>query len=108
MDELILQEPHRIEDLRRRLSRCPLVAQYGQDESGVLAHAFSDLEESFRKVLDEQLPVLGDPSTQREQLEDLLLDMQQEFRHILYHLHDPQFFRVLEPTHEWLTVTRTK
>lgn len=104
----ILQNPDQIENLRQRLARCRLVAQYGEEESGTLVHAFSDLEESFRKFLDEQLPKLADPSVQGEQLEELLMDVQQEFRHILYHLHDPQLFHVLEPTHEWLTVAETK
>lgn len=108
MSELILQKKDQIEDLRQRLASCRIVAQYGQEESGTLVHAFSDLEESFRKFLDEQLPKLADPSVQGEQLEDLLLDVQQEFRHILYHLHDPQLFRLLEPTHEWLTVAEQK
>jgi hypothetical protein len=104
----LLQNPDQIENLRQRLARCRLVAQYGQEESGTLVHAFSDLEESFRRFLDEQLPKLADPSVQGEQLEELLMDVQQEFRHILYHLHDPQLFHVLEPTHEWLTLADTK
>lgn len=108
MSEHILQNKDVIENLRERLARCPLVAKYGEEESGTLVHAFLDLEESFRKFLDEQLPKLADPSVQGEQLEDLLLDVQQEFRHILYHLHDPQFFRLLEPTHGWLTVPEQK
>ncbi len=41
-------------------------------------------------------------------VKDLLLDIQQEFRHILYHIHDPQIFRVLEPTHGWLTVAEVE
>lgn len=108
MSELILQKKDQIEDLRQRLAHCRIVAQYGREEPGTLVHAFSDLEESFRKFLAEQLPKLIDPSVQGEQLEDLLLDIQQEFRHILYHIHDPQLFRVLEPTHEWLTLAETK
>jgi hypothetical protein len=30
------------------------------------------------------------------------MDVREEFRHILYHLHDPKFFRVVEPTHDSL------
>ncbi|MCU1226403.1 MAG: hypothetical protein JWQ42_4496 [Edaphobacter sp.] len=57
--------------------------------------------------LDEQLPKLADPTVQGEQLEDFLMDIREEFRHILYHLHDPEFFRVVEPTHDWLTLAET-
>src|SRR5258707_13118569 len=108
MNEPVLQNKDRIENLRQRLTNCRIVAQYGQGESGTLVHAFSDLEGSFRKFFDEQLPKLADPSVQGGQLEELLLDIQQEFHHILYHLHDPQFFRVLEPTHAWLTVDEAR
>ncbi len=108
MSQSILQKKHEIEDLQQRLARCAIVARYGQEEPGTLVYAFSDLEESFRKFLDEHLPRLADPLVQGEQLEDLLLDIQQEFRHILYHIHDPQIFRVLEPTHGWLTVAEVE
>lgn len=35
------------------------------------------------------------------------MDIREEFRHILHHLHDPEFFRVVEPTHDWLTLAET-
>jgi hypothetical protein len=108
MSDLVLKNKDVIENLRQRLARCPMVAKYGEEESGTLVHAFWDLEESFRRFLDEQLPKLADPSVEGKQLQDLLLDIEQEFRHILYHLHDPQNFRYLEPTHEWLTLAEPK
>jgi hypothetical protein len=77
-----------------------MVARLGPEEASTLAHAFLDLEESLRLFLDEQLPKLSDPSVQGEQLEDLLLEIREEFRHVLYHLHDPVFFRAMEPTHK--------
>lgn len=97
-----------MDELLERLAHCPGLKQYGDEEPATLVHAFSDLEESMRKFLDEQLPKLADPSIQGERLEDLLMDIQQEFQHILYHPHDPQLFRVLEPTHEWLTLAEPK
>lgn len=99
----LLQSKEAFRNLVQRLSTAPVIAR-GQEEPETLAHAFSDLEISLRKFLHEQLPRLADPSMQGEPLEDLLLDIREEFRHILYHVHDPQFFRVLEPTHEWLMV----
>jgi hypothetical protein len=81
-----------------------MIAKLGPEEADMLVHAFLDLEESLRRFLDEQLPKLADPAAQGEQLEDLLLDIREEFRHVLYHIHDPEFFRAMEPTHEWLTL----
>lgn len=103
MNEL-LPTNEAVRDLIERLGSAPVIARYGQAEAATLAHAFSDIETSLRKFLHEQLPKLADPSLQGEGLEDLLLEVREEFRHILYHLHDPEFLRVLEPTHEWLTV----
>jgi hypothetical protein len=104
----VLQTSQAFTSLVHRLSTSSVIARYGQEEAETLAHAFSDLEQSLRKFLDEQLPKLADPSLQGQVLEDLLPDIREEFRHVLYHLHDPKFFRVLEPTHEWLTVSSYK
>lgn len=99
MSQLLLQQRKAVTELTRRLADCPLVARYGHDEPETLVHAFSDLEESFHKFLDEQLPRLSDPSTQGEALEELLLDIREQVRHMLYHLRDPEFFRILDPVH---------
>jgi hypothetical protein len=107
MSEL-LQTKEAFKGLVQRLATAPVIAGYGPEEPETLAHAFSDIEESLRKFLGEQLPKLADSSVQGEALEDVLLDIREEFRHILYHLHDPEFFRVLEPTHEWLTLSSEK
>jgi hypothetical protein len=107
MNEL-LQTREAFNDLVQRLATCPIMARYGPKEPETLAHAFSDLEGSLRNFLDGQLPKLADRSMRGEELEDLLLDITEEFRHVLYHLHDPEFFRVLEPTHEWLILRSEK
>jgi hypothetical protein len=107
MSEFLLQEREQIDNLRDRLKNCKTVARLGPEEAATLVHAFSDLEESFRAFLDTQLPKLTEPTVKGEELEDLLLDIREEFRHILYHIHDPEFFRLVEPTHEWLAVAKT-
>ena len=107
MNELLLQEKQQIDNLRNRLTNCEAVARFGPEEAGTLVHAFSELEESFRAFINEQLPKLTDPSVRGEQLEDLPLDIREEFRHILYHIHDPEFFRLVEPTHDWLALSES-
>jgi len=104
MSELLFQKRGLIDNLRERLKSCPLIAKLGPEEADTLVHAFLDLEESLRLFLDEQLPKLADPVVQGEHLEDLMLEIREEFRHILYHIHDPEFFRAMEPTHDWLTL----
>jgi hypothetical protein len=104
MSELLWQKRELIDNLRERLKNCPMIVKLGPEEADTLVHAFSDLEESLRLLLDEQLPKLADPALQGEQLEDLLLDIREEFRHVLYHIHDPVFFRAIEQTYDRLTL----
>jgi hypothetical protein len=101
----LLQNPDDMERLRQKLEACPWVAKSGPEEAATLVHAFSDIETSCRRFLEKHLPALVDPDVVGERLEDLLIDIQMEFQHILYHIHDPEFFRVVEPTHDWLTLT---
>jgi hypothetical protein len=64
-------------------------------EAATLAHAFSDLEVSFRKFLDEQLPRLVTAKVSPGEVKDLLLDIGEELRHILYHIRDPKFYKYI-------------
>lgn len=105
MNEPLLQTKVACRDLRDRLGECPAVRQYGEEEAATLMHAFSDIETSARRFLSEQLPRLADPGTRGPDLEGLLAEIQEDFRHMLYHIHDPKFFRLVEPTHEWLSVS---
>lgn len=104
MNGPLLQTRAACENLRERLNECPAVRQYGAEEAPTLMHAFSDIETSARRFLLEQLPILANPETKCGALEDLLAEIQEDFRHILYHIHDPEYFRVVEPTHDWLAL----
>ena len=97
MGQLVLQQKAAIADLTERLTNCPLITRYGPEEVGTIVHALSDLEGSLHTFLDDQLPKLADPSARGDVLEDLLLEVREEVRHILYHLRDPEFFRQLDP-----------
>lgn len=109
-EERLLRNVDVMESVAQRIAASPALIRFRDpsEEAQSIAYSLSDLEDSFRVFLDEQLPKLVDPSVRGEQLEDLLLDIREEFRHILYHIHDPEFFRVVEPTHEWLTLAETK
>ncbi len=97
--ERILKNVAAWERLAERLSKCAEVTRFdGQEkEAWTLAHAFADLEESFRVFLDDQLPKLAQENLEPEEMHDLLLDIGEEFRHILYHIQDPKFYRYLTP-----------
>jgi hypothetical protein len=63
------------------------------------------MEGSMRIFLEVQLPKLAREELSPAEAFDLLLDIAEEFRHILYHIHDQKFFEYLEPTHEWLQIS---
>ena len=84
-------------ELADKLSECPQVARYdsGEDkEAWALAHAFNDLEDSFRVFLDRLLPSLRNADSP-EAVYDILLEIGEEFRHIVYHIRGPKFYRYL-------------
>lgn len=98
LSEPILSDQTAVKRLAERLSQCPEVTKYDQGEqkeAGVLAHSFGDLEESFRTFLNEQLPRLLNEHATAEELGDVLLEIGEEFRHILYHIQDPKFYQYL-------------
>lgn len=88
----------RYKQLGERLSKLSRITKYDKGEhkeAWTLAHSFLDLEGSFKKFLDEYLPKLENSRLSDEEVGDLLLDIGEDFRHIIYHLNDPEFFRYL-------------
>ncbi len=94
----LLMTPEAARRLTDRLARLKSVSQFdrpGEPQSATLAHSLTDLEKSFREILEELLPKLLDGSLDSEQLNDVLLDIGEELRHVLYHIKDPKFFDYL-------------
>jgi hypothetical protein len=40
-------------------------------------------------------------------MENVMLDIREEIRHILSRIQDPKFFCAMEPTHDWLVLAET-
>lgn len=94
----LLKDATDLKALAERLSKCPEVAKLDKGEereAWTLAHTFGDLEESFRKFLEDQLPRLIQDQLEVSEIHDLLLEIGEELRHILYHIKDPKFYRYL-------------
>jgi hypothetical protein len=84
--------------LADRLSKVNSVSRFdqpGEPQGATLAHSLTDLEQSFREILDMLLPKLLDESLTPDQLNDVLHDIGEELRHVLYHIKDPKFFGYL-------------
>ena len=94
----LLEDTAALKALAERLAQCKAVTRFDADEeheAWTLAHAFADLEESFRRFLEEQLPRLTSGQLTGPEIYDLLLEIGEEFRHILYHIKDPKFYQYL-------------
>ncbi|QMU65787.1 MAG: hypothetical protein GKR88_16915 [Flavobacteriaceae bacterium] len=64
-------------------------------ESSTLAHAFLDITESTSLITKELIPKLMSNKISESQIDDILLDIGEEFRHILYHIKDPKYYSYL-------------
>ena len=84
--------------LAERLDKCEQVRRYdtvAEKQAWALAHNLLDLAESFRTFLEDQLPRLHDASLSCTELDDVLGDIGEEFRHILWHIHSAEFYAYL-------------
>ena len=88
--------------LERRLADCAAVKKLSSenwDEASTLVHSLADLEESFEKYASELLPRLLAAGSDQDAIQDVLGDIADELRHVLYHIQDPKFFRHLMDAH---------
>jgi hypothetical protein len=93
-----LEKENRVNYLANILLKSSKINNYNDmenKEAWTLAHSFNDLEDSFKKVLTELFPKLRNTEIQETEINDLLLDIGEEFRHISYHIKDPKFFKYL-------------
>lgn len=93
-----LMTPEAAQLLTERLSTIKAVSQFdrpGEPQAATLAHSLTDLEKSFLKITETLLPKLLDESLNPARLNDVLLDIGEELRHVLYHIKDPKFFGYL-------------
>jgi hypothetical protein len=88
----------RVIALERRLFSVPEVARFDspdEPQSHTITHALAGWESSFTTVLDDLLPRLVADDTPTEELNDILQQVGDEPRHILYHVHDAKYFDYL-------------
>lgn len=65
-------------------------------EGWTLAISFADLEGSFHRFSNDLLPKLLAKNLNSKEAIDVLLDIGEEFRHILYHIHSSRFYDYLK------------
>jgi len=65
-------------------------------ESETLAHSILDIEESCKTLLNNLFPKLEPTTLSQDEINELLFDIGEEMRHILYHINDPKFYDYLK------------
>ncbi|NQY42021.1 MAG: hypothetical protein HRT87_01585 [Legionellales bacterium] len=83
--------------LLEALTLCNQIKKYDQpneSQADTLSHSLLDIEESFNKVFSTLIPKIS-KSSNSDEIYDALLDIGEEFRHIIYHIKDPDFFNYL-------------
>jgi hypothetical protein len=97
----VIGTPQDIGRLADLLSKCPEVTRYDageHKEAWALTHSFADIEGSMLVFLGEYLPKLTRGDLAPGEVYETLLDIGEEFRHILYHIIEQQkFYRYLLP-----------
>lgn len=99
-------EPNYVDRLMRLaalLKQCDAVTRLDRDdriEAETLAHALLDIDESCQAFTSLLLPRLeGDPCPSPDDVLDILLDITESLRHVVYHIGDSCFLSHLL-THE--------
>jgi len=94
----IFNNANKIQLLAEKLQNFHCVNRFDsshEPESWRIANSLYDLKGSFKKILDIHLPALEEANSE-ERIQDTLLDIGEELRHILYHIKDPEFFSYLQ------------
>jgi len=65
-------------------------------ESETLAHSILDIEESCKTLLNNLFPKLEPTTLSQDEINELLFDIGEELRHILYHINDTKFYDYLK------------
>lgn len=88
-----------LKNLAEHLEKSAEVTRYDSEEekeSWTLAHDFLDLEESFGRFVRDYLVRLKTEELSADEVGDLLVDIGEEFRHILYHIRNSRFYKYLD------------
>lgn len=93
----LLGTPETIRQLAERLDSFEFIKRLDQSdepEAWVLAAALSEIEEILGTILGKYLPELLRAESSEEG-QDALVELLEAFRHTLYHVREPRFFRDL-------------
>jgi hypothetical protein len=89
----------KLKAISANLEKCERVSQYSTDTENqceTLAHAFLDMQDAMQVIINERIPMLYLRNLNSNEVDDLILDIGEELRHILYHINDTRVYDYLK------------
>jgi len=85
-----------IEQIKNNLIKSQNIQKINGNASDIMAISLVDIEESNKKINILINKLINDNNLIEEDINDILFNIGDEFRHILYHIKDMQFYEYLE------------
>ena len=97
-NKVVTRDAREIKILADRLAAMANIKKYNsnqRDEGTTLAHALSDIEHSCTVLNNHLIPLMFENSLTDEKMCEVLLEIGEELRHIVYHISDSEFYKYL-------------
>lgn len=88
----------KLKSVTRNLEKSERVTKHStkeENQADTLANALIDIEEALKKI-KEQIPTLYLKDLTKDEVDDLILELGEELRHILYHINDTRVYDYLK------------
>jgi hypothetical protein len=85
--------------LTTNLEKCERVTRYStqeENQADTLANGYIDMEASMTAITKKLIPQLYKADITSEEVDDIILDIGEELRHILYHINDTNVYDYLK------------
>ena len=91
-----LSDINKLEQMFQSMESITKFNTNAQNESNTLAYSFAEIEKTLHMLINNfnSLKKLSFENNEKE-VEDILHDIGEDFRHILYHIHDSKYYGYL-------------
>jgi hypothetical protein len=89
----------KLKTITHNLEKCERVNRYStkeENQADTLANVFIDIESGLKKIIQEQIPKLYLNELTEEEVDDLILDIGEDLRHLIYHVNDTKVYNYLK------------
>lgn len=96
--KMIMEYQEKLSLIAAKLDKLKIIKSFDsidEPESHVLAYSFLEIEESCKRLCRDFFPKLCSDTLSEEDINNLLFDIGEEFRHIMYHIGDTKFYKYL-------------